>query len=408
MQSDEYKKAFSPDAFLERSDPGAEKFRTVARAAKQDAQYSFMALGLLSGFTGKGADLLIIDDPYASDDDARSEAINERVWRWWSNTAGVRINDDTNVVVMFHRYHEDDFAGRLLAQKGWEYWRFPAIAEAHEHNDDGSDRTGRQPGEVLSPIRSLEFLKAIEDRDPMTWLGQFQGRPRPPEGAFIKREWLVTTPNPPRCDLWIRFWDLASAVNKQGDYFAGALVGIAEDQTIVVRDVTRTRGEWPDVCELIATIAESDQKFALERGASYAIGVEKVAWQMAMIQDLERTRPFRTIPFWPIAPKGDKKERASGWVARARHGKLILGQGHWNQDFIQECVAFDGLGLGHDDQVDAVSGAYSLIWQLRSLGEEPEPPPMGSMDLYRQMAIHAGAEVAPEMSKLDDVQYDFG
>lgn len=96
-------------------------FSTLQRCAVMDAQESFSAVGLLSGFTGKGADTLIIDDPYASPDDARSAAVNERVWRWWTELASVRINAATNVVISFHRYHVDDFVGRLMERDGFSY-----------------------------------------------------------------------------------------------------------------------------------------------------------------------------------------------------------------------------------------------------------------------------------------------
>jgi len=151
MNGPEFREMFpSTDSFVPRN-ASAEMFSTAARAALQDGQDSLTAVGLLSGFTGKGADILIIDDPYASPDDARSEAVNERVWRWWSELAKVRIHDDTNVIVMFHRYHEDDFAGRLMAEGDWEYYRFPAIAD---ENETGDDPTGRVAGALLSPMRS--------------------------------------------------------------------------------------------------------------------------------------------------------------------------------------------------------------------------------------------------------------
>lgn len=101
----------------------AEGFSTAARRALNDGQDSLTAVGLLSGFTGKGGgpnDILIVDDPYASPDDARSPVINDKVWRWWNELVSVRVHPDANVLVMFHRYHEDDLAGRLMAKDGVE------------------------------------------------------------------------------------------------------------------------------------------------------------------------------------------------------------------------------------------------------------------------------------------------
>lgn len=402
MQEPEFVQQFGPGAALDRSDPSSEKFRTVARAKMMDAQYSFMALGLLSGFTGKGADFLAVDDPYASDDDARSEAINERVWRWWTRTAGVRINDETNVVVMFHRYHEDDFAGRLLAQGGWEYWRFPAVMD---ENEDGSDRTGRAVGEVLSPIRSREFLQSIEDKEPQVYIGQFQGRPRPPEGAFFHRDWLKVIPvgEIPRVGKWVRFWDLATKADARGDFTAGALVGLGPDQTVYVRDVVRFRAEWPEACATIVNVTEQDRHLCEHLGASYAVGVEKVAWQRSMIADLFTTAVFQRVQLEPVPPDGDKKERASGWAAKARHDKLRLAaNSQWNQEFITEAVCFDGYGLTHDDQIDAVSGAYKLVWMLQGMKPDEQVSPIENTSARYFERL---SELADEQLELDQAAF---
>lgn len=385
MNGPEFLEMFpSPDSAVPRN-ASAEMFSTAARAELQDGQDSLTAVGLLSGFTGKGADLLIIDDPYASPDEARSEAVNERVWRWWSELAKVRIHDDTNVLVMFHRYHEDDFAGRLMAEGGWESYRFPAIAD---ENEAGDDPTGRTPGTLLSPMRSEAFLQEIQDRDPQVWLSQFQGRPRPPEGAFIRREWLKCVPTSavPPLDQWVRFWDLATTAEQKGDYTSGALIGVGPDQTLYIRDVTRFRAEWPDACQIIADTAVRDELFCNEAGARYWVGLEKVAWMRPMSQDLFAQAPFRRIQLLELAPKGDKKERASGWVARAKYDRVRLVLGPWNDVFIKEALAFEGLGLTHDDQVDSVSGGYQLVWDLRGgLVVQEEGPQVGSLAYYREL-----------------------
>lgn len=355
-----------------RPDAPAGRFFTSQRKAEGDAQPSFLAMGLLSGFTGKGVDTLIIDDPYASAEDARSEAINEKVWRWWAQTAGVRISEEANVIVMFHRYHEDDFAGRLLSTGKFEYVRFPAIAD---DNLDGSDPTGRNPGELLSPMRSREWLQAQEDADPKTFLGQFQGKPRPDEGQLFQREYFRKEPSAPKLDRWVRFWDLATKSDQTGDFTAGALVGIGPDHTIYLRDMVRFRAEWPEACETIVAVTSRDSLNCQREGADYQVGVEKVAWMQPMIQDLFRKAIFDHVPLVPVKPKGKKKERASGWAARARFDKFRYVEGQWDQQaFIKECLAFDGLELTHDDQVDAVSGGYELLWHLKGgFVEEPKP-----------------------------------
>ena len=92
-----------------------------------------------------------------------------------------------------------------------------------------------------------------------------------------------------------------------------------------------------------------------------------------MFQDLFTQPVFSAVRLSPLKPSRDKKVRASGWVSRAKKGQFKLVSDHWNQDFINECIVFDGQGHSHDDQVDAVSGAYELIWDLKGRILEPEP-----------------------------------
>lgn len=356
-----------PGVTVKRDAP-AGRFMTAQRQAQADAQPSFLAMGLLSGFTGKGVDTLIVDDPYASADDANSETINDKVWRWWSQTAGVRIPEESNVIVMFHRYHEDDFAGRLLATGKFEYVRFPAIADG----DTDTDPTGRDAGELLSPMRSRTWLDEQEKSDPKVFLGQFQGKPRPDEGAFFHREWFKTDQyEAPKVAVWVRCWDLAFTAKETGDFTVGAMVGVDEAGAFHIRDVVRFREEWPQACELIAKTIEADLSLAEAEGFTYHVGVEAIASQTSFYKDLIRKGIDKRVPIWPIRFSGqdkDKKTRASVWAAR---GKVLGIHLHewtkWDkQAFLAECLAFTGLDIDkHDDQVDAVSNAAILLYQLR-------------------------------------------
>jgi hypothetical protein len=353
-------------------EPSSEgEFFTTLRKSRNDSQPSMRAVGLLSGFTGTGADDLLVDDPYASPDDARSEAINERVWRWWKELASVRVNDDTNVVVMFHRYHETDIAGRLMESGDWEYIRFPAIADA---NKDGSDPTGRQEGELLSPMRSKAFLESIRDNDPMVWSGQFQGVPKSETDGLFKAEYFSPLEEFPYIARWVRYWDLATGVKQSNDWTVGALVGQTLDGRFVVGDIQRWRKEWPDSKPEIVKVSERDYEmlgaFEDKRNGvprpSYAVGIEAQGMQLALVQDLAREKIFRAqVPFFPVqaSGKGDKKQRASVWAARAKWKGMLLVRGPWDSEgFVKRTVAFDGLGLSPDDEQDAVSGAVEIMY----------------------------------------------
>lgn len=370
-----------------RKDAPASRFATAQREAMQDAQPSFAAMGLLSGFTGRGVDTLIMDDPYKSADEARSETINEKVWRFWSQTAKVRIDPTANVVVMFHRYHEDDFAGRLI-DDGFEYLRFPAVAD---ENADLGDPTGRNVGELLSPMRPVEFLEEIKESDLMTYLGMFQGVPRAMDGGIIKRDWLRTGEIPP-LDLLVRYWDLATTTKQTGDWTVGALGGMAPGQVLCLKNIIRFRAEWPDVAAKIVETTEQEALEARRLGYRYVVAVDARISQQGFFQQLMRHRLFDPrgeglkVPLLPDRLPGDKKERANGWVADARIGRFVMASDPvWNQAFINECLAFTGEDTDTDDQVDSVSGLYSTIWHLKGgiYAEKNEPKPGTNAQLNR-------------------------
>lgn len=376
----------------------ARSWSTKQREALRDGQPSFMAMGLNSGFVGRGVDCLVVDDPYKSAEEAKSEAINGKVKRWWKDTAGVRLDDSANVLVMFHRYHADDLAQALL-DEGFEYVRFPAIAD---ENEDGSDPTGRKPGELLSPMRTKAWLAKQQDENPETWLGQFQGRPRPQKGAFFESDWFDYRPDSaPKIDFWVRYWDLATSTKDTADHTCGALVGLDAEYRLWLRDMKRFRAEWPQAQEIIAETAMEDLEML--EGCQYQVGVEQVAFQLAAIQDLFQNAISLKVPIVPVRPKGDKKQRASVWAGRARYGKFALVKGKWNDAFVAEALDFP-LGK-HDDQIDAVSGAVEVLYLTRGGAEQAEEPisPHDPRYIRRLVELNdMGIDVGPDPDSEDN------
>lgn len=383
MRQDTYKTWAGRMAWLEREDCSAKAFRTISRARAADGDMSFRALGFQTGFTGKGADCLIMDDPYASVQDANSEAVNSSTLATYRNQIKLRVGYDAPLIAMYHRYHEHDLGGALLEEGGWKHLRFPCIADSRD-NADGSDITNRKDGELLSDLWPEEHIFGIRDSDPMVFASMYQGRPRPPEGGFIKLEDLRTGPVP-HLEFLVRYWDLATTTKKTGDWTVGALGGVGPGQQFYLKDIERFRMEWPDACARIAEITESEAYEAKRKGIRYAVGVDARSTQLGFFQQLMRQRIFDpngeglTVQLWPDKSKGDKKERAAGWVADARHGRFTMAVGPWNPTFISECLAFTGEDIDTDDQVDAVSGLHGLVWMLSGkLHESKQKPQPGT------------------------------
>lgn len=310
--------------------------------------------GAGGAITGKGADLLIIDDPFKNAQDANSETIRNAVWEWWQSTASTRLSPTGVVLLINTRWHLDDLSGRLLKRESerWECVDFPAIAEE-------ADALGRQPGEALWPGRyPLEALAELQSQvGSYWWQSLYQQRPVTRGGEMFRREWFSVVGAPPakvvaRC----RYWDRAATAAAPGedpDWTVGALVSRTADGAYCIEHIARTRGT-PLQCEqLIRQTAELDGKgvpvwMEQEPGSS---GVDTI--------DNYRRRVLVGYPFRGDRVTGDKLSRADLWAAPAEAGLVSVVNAEWTAAFLDEVEQFP---RGRKkDQVDAVSGAVKCL-----------------------------------------------
>ncbi len=158
------------------------------RDAGVDHPGGLIALGVGTGFTGKGADLLVVDDPVKDAQEADSHASRESVWAWWQSVSETRLEPGAKILLIQTRWHESDLAGRLLEEfpDDWRVLNMPALAE-----DD--DILGREPGAALWPARydELALAKIRRRIGARWWTALYQQRPAPPEGAMWKRQWIA-------------------------------------------------------------------------------------------------------------------------------------------------------------------------------------------------------------------------
>lgn len=151
----------------------------------------------------------------------------------------------------------------------------------------------------------------------------------------------------------VRFWDLAVSTKTAADFTAGALCSF--ENFFVIHHINRIKKEWPDVKKEIIKTAEQD-------GRNVAIYIEEAGQQLGFIQELRRTPELRNYTVKAMKPDKDKFTRVMPWASRAEGGSVKICDGFWNRDFLDECASFsaDDSHL-HDDQVDAVSGAYRAL-----------------------------------------------
>lgn len=331
---------------------------------------SMLAVGVGGPVTGHGAMLGIIDDPHENWEQAQSQTMRDKVWEWFRGTFRTRIWEGGAIVLIMTRWHEDDLAGRLLAdQPGqWSVLRLPALAESQEERDENNRRMGlpvgepeplgRAAGEPLSPARfSAGYLEETKrDVGSQVWAAEYQGSPRVPEGNRFKRDWFAVVDAAPVEAERVRYWDLAASESKTAKRTAGVLMARAADGTIYIEDVVK--GKWSPAARnrVLVQTAELD---AARTGNRVKIYIEQEPGSSGVdtIDDL-----VVLLGKFPVAgdrASGDKDVRLEPFAAQAEAGNVRIVRGAWNGEYIDEMCAIP-TGF-YRDQADATAGGYNRL-----------------------------------------------
>ena len=179
------------------------------------------ACGLDGSILGRGADLIVIDDPQKVQA-AFSESERRKANACYDNTISTRLNDkrDGAIVLVMQRLHEDDLVGHVLAREEWEVSTIPAIAEEdriYRIGPEPDDLHHRRAGELIQPERQDEAILAAQQRllGSMGFAAQYQQNPMPADGNAIRREWLRYYETVPALDLTVASWDTASTLGRR-------------------------------------------------------------------------------------------------------------------------------------------------------------------------------------------------
>ena len=325
--------------------------------------------GVGGSLTGRGAEVLIIDDPIKNAEEASSPGRREKVWDWYRSVAATRLEPGGGVVLVQTRWHWDDLAGRLLAAGGADPWTavdLPALAEEH-------DLLGRAPGAALwperFPIAELERIRAAVG--PRWWSALYQQRPAPDGGQDFERSWFryfraadgmfLLTPGPVAEDRCERFAtvDLAISERSAADWTVAMAWALTPTSELVLLDVLRERLGPAKLAPAIAAFAA---RHALE-----FVGVEQVGFQEAILQQLREAG----LAVRALKPKGDKRSRAAAASVRMEAGMVHFRAGAaWLGPLEEELLAFP-FGK-HDDQVDAL--VYACLHVSRRRGPPTNEP----------------------------------
>jgi predicted phage terminase large subunit-like protein len=325
--------------------------------------------------TGRGADIILIDDPLKPEEalsDARRRAANE----WFDHTLYSRQNDKRcgAIVTVMQRLHEDDLVGHVLAQEPWEIVRFPAIAEAdevHEIETIWGPRTfTRRQGEALHPEREpLETLDRIRRTvGEYNFAGQYQQTPAPLGGGMVKAEWFkrfAAKQQPASFDRIVQSWDTANKASELSDFSVCTTWGI-RGKDFYLLNVLRKRLEYP---ALKRAVREQQRLFN-----AGVVLIEDKASGTQLIQELIADGCHTVTRY---KPECDKIMRLHAQTAMIENGFVHLPEAaSWLAEYLHEMTVFPK--GKHDDQVD--STAQFLDWFKKPF------PGQGIFEFYRRMA----------------------
>ena len=345
------------------------------------AQGFRMATSVGGGLTGRGADVLILDD-VLKPDEALSETRRTAANEWYFNTLLSRLNSKQNgaIILVMQRLHQQDLAGEVLEREPWKVLSLPAIAqddEAYSYRALFCDRLfRRKAGEALHPERDTveTYRKIRETVGEYIFKSQYQQSPIPREGNLIKREWLrFYDRSPASFSFTLQSWDTASKSDELNDFSVCTTWGVS-DQDLYLIDVFRKRLTFPQLKHAAVELRRrlSPDKLLIEDKSSGT----------ALIQDLQSEGIYGVEPYKP-SPGSDKLMRFAAQSIKFEAGKVFLPRhALWLDEYVQEITGFPG--SKYDDQVDSTSQA------LHYLVEKGNPG--GFLDLLARYAVHPGYE----------------
>ena len=358
VDTERYRKVF-PDLQLQSDSKAAGRWNTSAGG-------DYFAIGISGAVTGKGADVLIIDDPHSEQEAALAEVnpeIYDKTYEWFTSGPRQRLQPGGAIVIIMTRWSKRDLVGRVLeaaAQRGgedWEVIEFPAILPS-----------GKPTWPEFWPLKELEALK--EELPNSKWQAQYQQNPVGNESAIVKRDWWQwwEEDNPPECEYVLQTWDTAFEKHQRADYSAGTTWGIFthykdQSKNIILLNTYKKRVEWVD---LKRDVLREYQQYEPD-----GLLIEKKATGAPLIYEL-RSMGIPVMEFTPSKGQ-DKIARLNSVSDIIASGKVWVPKTRWAEELVDEIAAFPS--GEHDDLVDATTLALMRFRQggfLRLPSDEPE------------------------------------
>ena len=330
----------------------------------------YFAIGVGGTMTGRGADIVIIDDPHSEQEAtlaAHNPAIYDATYEWYTSGPRQRLQPNGAIIIIATRWSERDLIGRVLAdaaERGkedeWRVIEFPAILPS-----------GNPLWPEFWPLNLLEDLKA--ELPPTKWNAQYQQQPTGEEGAIVKREWwrVWEKDDPPPCEYVIQSWDTAFTKTERSDFNACTTWGVfymnedPNNANIILLDAFQKRMEFPELKDKAITHYKDwePDAFVVEAKAAGAPLVFELRRMGIPVQEFTPTRG------------NDKIVRLNSVADLFRSGKVWAPDTRWANEVMDQMAAFPN--SAHDDLVDSSSQALIRFRQggfLRLDSDEPDEP----------------------------------
>jgi len=367
IASDSYKDIF-PTVSLAQDSKSAGRWNTNVGG-------EYYACGIGSALAGRGADLLLVDDPHSEQDVINGNfEVFEKAYEWFTFGARTRLMPGGRVAIIQTRWHMDDLTGRVVRDMSqnersdqYEVVEFPAILDVDDK------KTGKPVQKPLWPeFFDLDALMRTKASMPaFQWNAQYQQQPTAEEAALIKREWWGEwkAEAPPVCEYIIMSLDAAAETHNRADFTALTTWGVffhdEEDAYhIILLNSIKQRLEFPELKNL-----------AMEEYAEWepdAFIVEKKSAGTALYQEMRRMG-LPVQEFTPHRGSGDKLARLNSVADIVASGMVWMPQTRWAEEVIEEIAGFPF--MSHDDLVDSTVMALMRFRQggfIRLPTDEPE------------------------------------
>ena len=361
MNTKEYKGVF-PDVTLRTDNQAAGRWETNLGG-------EYFAAGVGGAITGRGADLLIIDDPH-SEQDALSDTAMDNAYEWYTSGPRQRMQPGGSIVIVMTRWSDKDLTGNLVKKMGdlkadkWDIIEFPAILE----DDDEEKRKPIWP--QYWKLNELDKVKA--SLVPTKWSAQWQQNPTYDGTSIIKREWwnIWDKEDPPECAFKIQSYDTAFSKKESADYSAITTWGVfypdeGTETHLILLNARKGRWDFPELKQVA--------KEELTLYNPEAVMIEAKASGTPLIQELRRFGVYATA-FSPNRGM-DKHVRLNSVAPIFEAGHVWRPNMDWAEEVQEECASFP---YGeHDDLVDATTLALLRYRQgnfISLYDDEPEEP----------------------------------